>query len=224
MIDISDPILPEQGLTLDVVNSIRGEHEPGSTPQLTGRIFVGGPLAVPVTLEFVADDPGLRAFVEREAHSTFHIVHMSVSFATDSTAPMLGTATLELRLTSAVPPEPVAWSMTPLRLTDTSHVERRLRLGPQLKLIDVEFEQTTAREREEVFLQAQRELRSDPAWEFRRTKTSPLYGSHRLVMVVRAARGQSTNITAVVRATVRKNLLRRYEREIPGLLTLEAVV
>jgi hypothetical protein len=114
--------------------------------------------------------------------------------------------------------------MTPLRLTDRAHIERRLRLGPQLKLMDVEFEQTTAREREETFLQAQRELRSDPAWEFRRTKTSPLYGSHRLVMVVRAGRGQPTGIAAVVQATVRRNLLRRYERQIPGVLALEVVV
>ena len=224
LIDIVCPVLQEHELTLDAIISTRGEHSAGRTSELAGRISLGGPYAVPVTSEFVAADSDLRAFVEQEADSTFHLVHMSVSFAAEPTTPTFDTVTLGLSLTSAGPPTPVAWSMTPLRMTSTSHVEQRLRLGPQLKLVDAEFERTTARDREEVYLQAQRELRSDPAWEFRRTRTAPLHGSHRLVMVIRAGLGQSTAITATVQATVRRPLLRRYKHEVPSAYTLEAVI
>jgi hypothetical protein len=225
VIDIACPALQEHGLTLDLVASFRGLHEAPRTPSLTGRIALGGPFAVPVTPEYVAGDADLRAFVEQEsAHSTFHLVHMSVSFAAEPSAPQLETTTLYLRLGCAAGlREPVAWSMTPLRAADATQVERRVKLGPQLKLIDAEFEQTVSRQRDEIFLQAQRELRSDPAWEFRRTKNSPLYGSHRLIMVVRAAKGQPTSISAAVSATARGNLLRRYAREFQDVLSLEVV-
>jgi hypothetical protein len=62
VIDVADPDLREHGLTLDLVLSVRGMHEAPRGPTLTGRIALGGPIAVPVTPDYVAGDPGLRAF------------------------------------------------------------------------------------------------------------------------------------------------------------------
>ena len=119
--------------------------------------------------------------------------------------------------------------MTPLRVTDAVQVERHFRLGPQLQFENIgvsagEFEQTTSRQRTEIFLQAQRQLRSDPAWEFRRTRTSGLAGSHRLVMVIRAGRKQDTTISVSVRATTKGNLLHRYAQAVPMVAAVESVV
>jgi hypothetical protein len=198
---------------------------------LTNRVAIGGPYAVPVTADYVASDLDLRAFVDGEAaRFTYHLVHMSASFAGTAGQPRLETATVSLKLAAPTgSPEPVAWSMAPLRITDTAQVERRLTLGPQLKLQDAEvsagqFEQTTSWQRIDVFLQAQRELRSDPGWEFRQTRTMRLQGSFRLTMVVRAASNKPVRVTGTVLATTRGNLLRRYRGQLPASPPLEAVV
>lgn len=231
MIDVPVPELSQDMVELESTESFRGKHRAAGIPNLTNRVSIGGPYAVSVTAEYVASDPGLRAFVESEASRfTYHLVHMSTSFAEAPGEPRLETATFSLKLATPIgSPEPVAWSMAPLRITDTVHVERRLTLGPQLKLKDAEvsggqFEQATSWQRAEVFLQAQRELRSDPEWEFRHTRTMRLHGSFRLTMVVRAARNEPVRITGTVLAATRGNLLRRYRGELPASPPLDAEV
>jgi hypothetical protein len=231
MITVTLPALVEDQLTLDSDEPTRGAHGTGGVPPLAGRVAVGGPYAVPVTPEFVAGDPGLRAFVEREmAQNVYHLVHLSLSFAAEPAAPALDQAAIELRLSAATAVcPPVAWSMTPLQITDSVNVERTFRLGPELKLEEAglslgSVERTVSGPRTEIFLQAQRELRSDPAWEFQRTRTMRLYGSHRLVMVIRAGKDDAVSISGTVRAATRGNLLRWYRRELPGPLPLTAVL
>jgi hypothetical protein len=231
MITVPLPALREQVLTLEPDDPTRGARgEGGAVPPLGGRITLGGPYAVAVTADYVADDRDLRAFVENEAaHRVYHIVHMSVSFAGEPARPRLHRAAIEIRLSGTAAPEPVAWSMSPLRVTDSVQVERSFRLGPELKLHDVEVsgaevEQKESWQRTQVFLQAQRVLRSDPAWEFTRTKTMSMYGSYRLIMVVRAARDEVTSFSGTVTAATRGNLLRRYRRELPDPLVLNAEV
>jgi hypothetical protein len=230
MIVVPLPALPEQQLTLEIDEPSRGARRDGGLV-LADRIALGGPYAVPVTTDYVAGDPDLKAFVEQEAvHSVYHVVHLSVSFATEPATPPLDRASIELTLsaTAGVAP-PVAWSMTPLQVVDPVQVTRRFRLGPQLKLQEVEvslgeIERTTSRQRPEIFLQAQRELRSDPAWEFHRTGGMKLHGSYRLIMVVRAARDEAASVSGAMRASVKGNLLHWYRRELPGPLSLAAAL
>lgn len=231
MIAVALPALVEHQLTLDSDEPTRGAHHTDGVPPLAGRVAVGGPYAVPVTPDFVADDPGLRAFVEREmAQNAYHLVHLSLSFAAGPASPALDRAAIEFRLSAAMAVcQPVAWSMTPLQITDSVNVERTFRLGPELKLHEFELslgsvERTVSGPQAEIFLQAQRELRADPAWEFQRTRTMQLYGSYRLVMVIRAGKDDAVSISGTVRAATRGNLLRRYRRELPGPLQLAAVL
>lgn len=235
MIPVAFPDLPEQALVLEPDRRYRGGTsvlpEEDGTQLLAGRITLGGPYAVPVTPEYVAADPDLRAFVVREvAHNVYYLVHLSVSFAAEPSTPHMERLAIELRLSSSVtPPAPVAWSMAPLRLSDTVQVEHGFRLGPDLKLAGAEFnlgevERNITEQRSKVFLQAQRELRSDPAWEFTSARKGSLYGSYRLVMVVRAAKGAATSINSTLRAATRENLLHRYRRELPESLPLTTVL
>ncbi len=205
-------------------------HSSESAP-VTGQVFLGGPVSVPVTPDYVAEDPDLRAFVEREAeHSVYHLVHLSVSFRSGPGLPRLHTSSVELRLSSPSKVRaPVAWSMSPLRVSDVSQTERTFSLGPELKFQDVEmtvggYEASTSRTRAVPFLLGVRELREDPGWEFTRTRTMSLDGSHRLVLVVRSDRNAPTGVTGTVRASTRGNLLRRYKSALPEPLTLNAVL
>jgi hypothetical protein len=235
MIPVAFPDLPEQALVLEPDRRYRsgtgGLPEEDGTQLLAGRIALGGPYAVPVTPDYVAADPELRTFVVQEAaHNVYYLVHLSVSFAAEPTRPRLERLAIELRLSSSVtPPTPVAWSMAPLRLSDSVQVEHGFRLGPELKLAGAEFkvgevERNVSEQRAKVFLQAQRELRSDPAWEFTSARKMSLYGSYRLVMVVRTAKDAATSVSSTLRAATRGNLLHRYRRELPESLPLTTVL
>lgn len=235
MIQVALPDLPEQALVLEPDRRYRsgadGRPEEDGTQLLAGRITLGGPYAVPVTPDYVAADAELRTFVAQEAeHCVYHLVHLSVSFAAEPATPRLEKLVVELKLSSSVtPPAPIAWSMAPLRLGDSVQVEHGFRLGPELKLAEAEFkvgevERTVSEQRTKVYLQAQRELRSDPAWEFTSARKKSLYGSYRLVMVVRAAKGAAASINSTLRASTRGNLLHWYRRELPESLPLTTVI
>lgn len=233
MIELPVPDLPKRELTLESIDPVRGEAHPvgEAPPPLAGRIFLGGPYARQVTSDFVADDPGLSAYVDSESsHHAYHIVYMNLSFAARPVTPRLASATLSMKLSATVrTPEPIALSMSPRRMSDTTEVQRVFRLGPQLTLADVdaslgEIGKTTSRKEDEVFLQAMRLLRSDPAWEFRRTRTRDIEGSYDLVMIVRAARNAATGITCTVTASTKAHLRRWYRRELLDPLRLETAL
>jgi len=168
----------------------------------------------------VADDVQLRTFIEGEAaHAVFHLVHAAVTFESAPADPPLELAVLGLRLSAVAGaiggPDPVAWSMAPLRTTHPVQQSTTWRLGPKLTVLEVEaslgeVERTTSHRMDEVFIEAGRLLRSDPEWRFRRTSTSALDGAHRLVMVVRGARDAGVRAEVSVQATVRRRGLLGY--------------
>ncbi|MFV2197454.1 hypothetical protein [Nocardiopsis sp. LOL_012] len=170
-------------------------------------------------------------FVEQEAeHSVYHLVYLSVSFRNGPRLSQLHTCSVELKLSSAENVRaPVAWSISPMRVDDVKQMTRTFRLGPELRFLDAEltlggYEAHSSHTRTAPFLLGVRELRDDPGWEFSRTRSTPLDGSHRLVLVVRSGRGVSTGITGVVRASTRGHLLRRYRSVLPEPLTLADVL
>ncbi|MCX5376138.1 hypothetical protein [Streptomyces sp. NBC_00091] len=119
--------------------------------------------------------------------------------------------------------------MSPYRVSDVSQVQKSWRLGPQLSLLGTdasigEIGRTTSQAEHQLFLQALRPLRSDPAWEFRRTRTNELEGSHLLRLVVRTAYGTATGISCAITARAKTPLLRRYRKELPNPLRLETVL
>jgi hypothetical protein len=184
---------------------------------LAGRVRFGGPVAVPVTEDYVAGDPDLAAYVAGQAkHSAFFLVHAAITLRTQPDDPPFESASVRVRLSAdgAAQP-PIAWSLRPLRLADTTEVSTNWRLGPELGLYEVDValggvDHTRTGRREEVFLEGFGELGSDPEWLLSRTSARRLHGSHRLIMVVRAPRGATTQAAVTVRARVRTRRLLWY--------------
>jgi hypothetical protein len=229
--EISPPRLDDRLVTLQPQPTTRGAPAPAGPP-LSGRISVGGPIAVAVTGDYVAGSPDLAAFVrQEEATSTYHLVHLAISFDAAEEEPTLSTASVGLRLSSpAEAATPIAWSMLPSRVTDPTEVVTSFTLGPQLKLLGADLSpgsmsRSSTRRDTEVFLEALRELRSDPGWHLQRTSNLDLRGSHRLVMVVRADRAAPVRVDVAVRATATQGgLFRRYRAEVEGTVTASTVV
>jgi hypothetical protein len=236
MIELAWPELPLRDLTLDCIeapdrvtrSAVAAQPSPGP---LAGRIRIGGPHSRKVSAEFVAADPELSAYVDRQsAFFEFYVVHLTVSFAVRPVAPRLRSATVQLRLTS-VPawPEPVALSMTPQIVVDEVHEERAIRIGPELKLLEAgaslgDYTRTRSSVRREPVVLGLGLDGCEPAWEFTRTSSADLAGDHRLAMVVKTAAGSAASVSGVVTARTEGNLRRRFERELAEPLQLDSVL
>lgn len=231
MIKISVPALESRDLVLDSITTVRGKPESDIVPPLEGRIALGGPVSRHLTAHSVASDPSAADFlVEHSAHYAFHLVFFNLSFSAKPTVPRLLSVSLELSLSTPVStPDPIALSMSPQRIVNFAQVEHGFRLGPELTFAGVEatlgeVSRSATWVEQSIFLQAMRQLRPDPGWEFRRTKTMDIAGSYDLAMVVRSPKNAATGITCTVTATTKGGLLNRYRRELPEPLLLETVI
>ncbi|MFE9448058.1 hypothetical protein [Streptomyces sp. NPDC006739] len=219
MIDVIFPDLPRRALSLPAAGAVRGPGDP-APPPLGGRILLGGPVSVPLDAKAVAHDMELQAFVAAEAaDAVYHLLHLSVTCEQESGLPELHTVDVALALSAdgAAAFQPTAWSMTPKQLTETVESTTSAQLGPQLAFVGY----SRSVQRSLVCLEALRELRSDPGWQIRRTRTAPIGGTYRLAMVVRAPRGATSRAALTVEAAVRKGpVLRRYREAVPDPVTL----
>lgn len=231
MIDVVLPELPERPLDLtpddvavrDLEPPDSAGVEPPDQVQMTGRVSLGGPLAVAVTEEYVSGDPELAAFVAAEAaHTVYYMVHAAVTLRAGPDEPPFDSASVRVRLAAdGAAARPTVWSMRPQRIAHAAQVTTSWRLGPELSLFEVGgtlggVDRTRTETREEVFLEGLGELGSDPEWLLHRTSTSPLRGSYRLVMVVRVPRGATAEAAVTVRARVRARRLLWYRnRDLP---------
>ncbi len=224
MIEIETPPLPQRALELVADQTpVRGRPGPEPATGLAARVLLGGPVAVPVTADYVAGDPQLQLFVTAEAaRSTFSVMQASVTFESAPGDPPLESAALGLRLfTTEAGETPIAWSMAPERAAHPVQTGTTWRLGPKLTISNVEasageWQHTTSRTVDEVFLEAVHLLRSDPEWRFRRTSAVQLAGAHRLAMVVRGPLRAEVWATVTVHAAIKGGVLLRYRtRELP---------
>ncbi len=225
--DVTLPELTAEAIVLRQDPRTRGlgDGSPAWSENLTGKLRIGGPVAVPVTPAYVASSPDLAAFVAGEAgRYVYQIVHLAVGFEQDSQPPRLESVTIQLRLSSHDCAPPIAWSMIPICVMDTEEVTTAVRLSPQLKLLGVEAsagsaERSNTHERGRVFLEALGELQVDPKWEFRRTRSRELRGSYRLVLVLRCTAGAASSVEVSVCAEgMRGSILRRYRETIRSVV------
>lgn len=230
MIQVDAPLLPQRDIVLQPIGPVR-DSTPGpdgiAGEALEGRIALGGPVARRLTAKYLADDPVLREFVERPAGYDYYLVHLSVSFNAGVRNPRLASASVELMLSAKGQPDPIALSMYPSQLADTVHIESGIKIGPQLSLLGVEGHlgevgKTVARDQREVFLQGLRVLRSNPGWEFRRTKAVELAGMFVLALVVRAEAGAEAEMDCVITASTKANVLRWYRQQVAEPLRLHS--
>ncbi|MFB7244400.1 hypothetical protein CW362_19975 [Streptomyces populi] len=231
MIDLDLPELTSTPVDLRLDERLTRHSAPGSgapaaPPVLGGRVALGGPIAAKVSNALVQKDPELAAFVESQpATSRYMLLHLSVTFMGAEDDPPLDTASVEFAMDGGTGTAPIAWSMTPSLVTRASQVSQTLKVGPQLKFFGAEVgglgvERSRSHQSDEVFLEALRELRSDPAWEFSRTRFDELRGSHRLAMIAHAPAGTTARAEVTVRANVRLRRVFSYSAPLPDPIQL----
>jgi hypothetical protein len=183
------------------------EHGPAS---LSRRLCFGGPFPVPIGPNDVRDDPDLLTFIRAEAATTRYVlVHSAVSFCSEPGDPQLHTAAVRMSLSDrGGGPGVVAWSLMPTVLATPVETKRAFSVGPTLKLHGTELSAgsitgETTRDHDEFFLSATGLLTGYPGWDFKRTASVDLHGTHRLVMIVRAATGRPAQLSVTLAASVR---------------------
>jgi len=228
MMEISPPELSEVPLAM-VLGTVDRDTEP-SPPDpasaLDGRLRLGGPVSVPVTTAYTADNPELQMFVEQEAAQyRYHLVHLALTATSEPDHDRFERVLIQLDLSGDGPEAPIAWSMTPDRVDGEAQLSTKWHLGPHLKLFDVSVEHTETRAGGARYLEALYVLRSDPAWELHSIRGREISGIHRLTLVVRSPIASTTRIDGSVQATlVRGRRPWRARAGLPAPLTLSAVL
>lgn len=175
----------------------------------------GGPLAVPIGVADAVDDQALATFIGAEAATWRYIlVHSSISFPGETRRPRLETAEVDVVLSDNQGSRAVAWSMLPVLASTPYEHRSALTIGPAIKLQGADFSfgsfrRETVRLGKDAFLLASGELTSEPTWSFCRTRTVPLVGSYRLVMVVRAPVDCPVTMNVVLAGSIRVGRFRK---------------
>jgi len=181
--------------------------DPDSLPT---RIQFGGPLATPLLVSDVQNDPDLVAFM-RNAKASWQLVHSGVTFQTGSGDRELETGDVQLHLRGA---DAVAWSLLPELASTPIETAASFSFAPNLTLAGWggslgDAGKTATQQGQEPYLRADGLMGSDPAWRFKRTDMVTLDGTYRLVMVVRASVGATARLGVTLGGSVRPPFLLR---------------
>jgi len=170
---------------------------------LNGLFSIGTPVVHPFTDELAAQDKNLGQFLVREHDHHFVLVHIACTFRPNHNTPF-ESASLQIQLQSTGGTDAIAWSMSPERVTDNVTYSRKVTIGSDLKILQLGAEAGTSGERRDVSIEASGLLQSDPAWEFTRTGSVAISGSHRLFLVVRSPRERTVTGSLELSMTVRQ--------------------
>jgi hypothetical protein len=180
----------------------------GTGPALVDVMQFGGPVAVPLSLGDVHDDPDLATFLAKEAGAArYALVHSGVSLQPGDAAAGLTSAAVQMTLGSDGGAA-TAWSLAPMSAATPNETTSSFSLGPDAKILGADVRiatigRTQTRRGEDVFLQAKGLLTSEPGWEFTRTPTRSLAGSYRLVLVVRAPAHHQARLMVTLSASIK---------------------
>lgn len=185
---------------------------------LTARLRIGGPLVVPISESDVAGDPDLLALMRYETAShRFHAVHVACTFTPQGDERFIR-AWVGFELTSDEGEAPIAWSMTPDKLTHPLKLTGSVELGADVKFVGMKSTGTQEREIDEAYLVAINLLRADPTWEFSATPSQPLDVSQRLSLIVQ----RRANLTGRGKLRLRALVQRRHFKAFPYDVSLTA--
>jgi hypothetical protein len=189
--------------------------------------MVSPPRGFKITEARVAEDEGLRRFVDEGSDRVdYYFVFLSISFVT-AEGPRLEAAQLKLTLaTMPDTPPPFALSVRPDAAGTQMKVERTVTVGPKLTLPVVgetelgDIESKHEYEQTRLFVRALNPYGSAPGWEFTRIPGKRLEGSCLLELIVQAGRDAKLSVSGVAtaQATV-GNLPWHFRAELPRPLT-----
>lgn len=206
----------------------RGRGDETAFEPLKGRVKVGGPRGFEITETRVADDEGLRRFIEEgNRQVTYYYVCLGITFITHG-GPRLEAAQVKLTI-SADPavPVPSALAIRPFAEGTAQKIERAVKVAPKLTLPVVggtevgDFEAKREYEQTRLFVRGLGLEASTPSWEFTRVPGKRLEGTCRLEVIIQAGRGAGVTVAGSVTAQATLGqLLWRYRSELPNPLSL----
>src|SRR6266487_835973 len=187
-----------------------------SEEKIAGLISLGRPIVMPVKSNAVRDKQ-LSAFLAGEEESSrFDLVHVVLSFHPSNE--LLENVVVSLSLShrgSPHIPAPIAWSLSPTKVTTSTSKVDRVGLTARLGIVSYQAGQTSQTSAEEPFLVAVGERESDPEWRFTGTRRRPLVGVQALSTIVQAPVYVRVCADLLVAATVRGPVgLIRYRAEL----------
>jgi len=218
MISLEMPDFQFQAVNLEPREAAtkKGRYDRSPRPdRLSGRLLLGAPVAFALTAEAASNDKETADFLKaRAAQSDFYLVTMACSFQPKEDEPF-EKAWLHVNLGRAdgvKDPRPGAYSMRPLRTSKEVKQSSSIKLGADMKIMDVGFEggveKGAEKSKDDVSVQAYGELTADPFWEFRSREDVPLDGSYRLALVVDVPKGVKAQAAVNLEATVRHTFLK----------------
>jgi hypothetical protein len=215
---------------LDLVSEerYRGRGDDATIEPLKGRVKVGGPRGFEITEARIADDEGLRRFIEEgNRQVAYYYICLGISFVTHD-GPRLEAAQVKLTLSArpAVPP-PSALAIRPFAEGTAEKIERVIKVAPKLTLPVVggtevgDFEAKREYEQTRLFVRGLGLEGSTPSWEFTRVPGKRLEGTCRLEVIFQAGRSAAVTVAGSVTAQATLGqLLWRYRGELPNPLPL----
>jgi len=214
-LEIPDVDLDPVPLTLDRRVTL-GEATKAPDEQ-RDRISLGRPVCV--ALDPATVDADARVFLQGRPDSSFWLLALTCSFRALDDEP-IEKAWVEVRLRTESPggaPQPTAWSMEPLVLSDPAQVSKVAKFDLSLKLksevVPVEVGPSVSAERKRDYTQrvpyveAHREGTARPSWIFTRTPITEVRGVHRLRAVLELPIHAKGRAEVSAGATLRLKLL-----------------
>lgn len=214
----SVPLLPEAA-SADVVLVRRHVLGGPGDHRVSGQVSIGRSEAMQLRPDRPGLDTDLAQMLARDAKEHhYYLVSLTCTFRAD---PMpVEKARLSVALRQApVPgvPEPLVWSMDPLRASTPVTHSRTLQIGPNAKFVPVGLK------RDELFtadlhhIVAEGEGESQVEWVFTKTEAVNLVGVHRLTLVARTSARAPCHADLALAATRRERRfgLVAYRAEIP---------
>lgn len=186
--------------------------------RLANGIELGVPMSQHLTAAVLAGDKQLKDFAKaKAATSDFYLIHLACTFHPLDNDPF-HQAWLQVYLKSVekgAKEGPIAWSMSPRVEGKDVKVTNEVKVGADLKLIDVVANvgvsaggtTTTEKVNKQIFIQAFNELNSDPYWEFTRFEGAEIRGSYRFALIAQVPKGRKAVGELNAQATIKRKAL-----------------
>ena len=184
--------------------------------RLVNRVELGVPISQPITAAMLEADQELRDFRNsKAATSDFYLIHLACTFHPGDDDPFHEAWLIVnlKRFDQEKQEKPIAWSMKPRIEGKDVKVTKELKLGGDLKLIDIGIvdigvegggQRTIETVNQEIFIQAFGEQQSEPYWEFRKPKGVEIRGSYRFAMIVKVPKDIKALAEVNAQATIKR--------------------
>jgi hypothetical protein len=175
--------------------------------RLDGWLKIGVPWCTPLTQTIAGNDPELLRYItSRNSQHRFALVAFSCTFNPQGDAEFVK-AWVEVQLSrddGSSGPQPVAYSMQPLKGDTPQQLSRTVKIGSDLKILQQGAEVQLTQNVENLFIEALYEGQSNPAWELSRTPAASIKGVQRFSMVVQQPNQAPSSGSVTISASVEK--------------------